>query len=593
MRLDLKRMTIKNFLSYGNDGTVIDFEKGLSIIQAANGAGKSSIIDALTFVLFGKPFRNIKLNSLVNYINRKNCLVTLDFNIGGDQYRIERGICPDVFDVYRNGTTLDKLSTKALHQSNLEDKILKIDYNIFKRVMCLAVNSVPSFLEAPLGKRREIFEGAFGLSNITELREALKVRSLMHKNEQTLNNSNLMHSENRVKSLKNLRDSLISKSEDFKRETERNLRSLNQEIKDNQLQIDYLNEKINDCLKKRDELDTYFQENDSSAVRNNLSLLRERIYSSKSELLKCEDILKNAEGDRCPICNSELGSDRVVSWFNDVREKVDSLKLLEIDQKKEESELNSLIKKIEDRKELYSKIDNYIETNREKIKILNEQIQKLENRAKELKPSSKLDLWSEDKELELLSSCKILEEFKDKSVTIDKSVSLDADLNIILSDKGIKSYFYSKVITPLNEICNRYLKKFNLDTTVVFENDLNIQLYKGCVPLEYHSLSNGEKTRLNVSIQLSINNLSKKLLDWDCSVFFIDEVLDQGIDTDGIISILSSIENITKVDNRIGVYVISHKVDLNELPGKIIDDENFHLIHIEKEGLFSRLEKNR
>ena len=182
MYVKFNKIKFRNFMSYGNGWTEINFNSKLNIINAVNGSGKSSVVDAISYVLFGKPYREISVKSLVNLTNRKNMEVQIDFDLGDDHYIISRGQKPKKFEITKNGDTVDMLSSVKLNQVEV-DKLIGIKYLLFKNVMCIgAISNVP-FFNMCLSDRRELIETVFGLGAISDMLDEVKLRNSNNKIE--------------------------------------------------------------------------------------------------------------------------------------------------------------------------------------------------------------------------------------------------------------------------------------------------------------------------------------------------------------------------------------------------------------------------
>lgn len=175
MFVKFKQLKFKNILSYGNVYETIDFETGLNVIKAPNGSGKSTILDALNYALFGKPFRNIKMDGLINRINGKQLVVEIEFQVGFDTWRIKRGEKPKILEIYKNGESVDKLSSKKLVQNEI-DKLLGINQKLFKNIVGVAVTNNKPFLSMPIWEKRELIENIFNIDVLAEMAKEVKRR---------------------------------------------------------------------------------------------------------------------------------------------------------------------------------------------------------------------------------------------------------------------------------------------------------------------------------------------------------------------------------------------------------------------------------
>lgn len=190
MYVEFKKLRFKNILSYGNSFTEVDFQKGINLIKAANGSGKSTMLDAMTFCLFGKPYRDIKLAKLVNETNEKDLVTEVEFQIGKDLYKIVRGLKPALFQIFKNNSEIDLLSSKKLNQDEI-DKLLGINLRLFKNIVCIAATNNKPFLSLSIGDKRLLMENVFNIDVLGDICKDVKKRRTVASAEQQLKLSEL------------------------------------------------------------------------------------------------------------------------------------------------------------------------------------------------------------------------------------------------------------------------------------------------------------------------------------------------------------------------------------------------------------------
>ena len=583
MYIQFKSIKFRNFLSYGNGWTKLEFNDKLNIINATNGSGKSAIVDAISFVLFGKPYRDIKMKSLVNFINKKNLEVEIEFEIGSDKYKMLRGLAPSKFKLTKNGEEIDSLSSKKLNQIEI-DKILGVRYLLFKNVMCIgAISNVP-FFNMSLPDRRELLETIFGLTNIADMLKEVKLRN--SNNKMTLSTSAVSKTGilNSINDMNNFISEMKSSQEKFKETQASRIEKIRTHISDQQSQIDDHRDNIKKCEDKIEELKGTFDDVESVKIRiqeRNDSIVR---HEAKIEELRSR--LANRDIPVCPVCGTDMCSEHAVQYFekleSDLREEVSSLDILKPLQENDKKELSEK----ESRKSLSEAIVNRIAQEKNAIVSLEKIISYDENQISEIEAESgNFDTTDKKSKLdEYREQLRIVEKTINET---EEEIAIDTDLIEILSDNGIKRYFFDQIVPIINIKVNEYVRKFGLDHTIYFDNLLDYTITRGAFEMEYNSLSNGEKTRVNVAMLLTFYDIAKQLSNWSCSILFMDEIFDTGIDAEGISSFLQELVSMLNRDQGLGVYLISHKLNVLNL-NKI----DYDTLKVQKRGMFSQIVKD-
>lgn len=582
MYVKFNKLKFKNFLSYGNGWTVIDFNPRLNLVSARNGSGKSAIIDAISFVLFGKPYREIKMKNLVNQVNKKHLEVEIEFEIGNDQYKILRGIGPKRFEFTKNGDTVDVLSSQKLNQIEI-DKILGVKYLLFKNVMCIgAISNVP-FFNMSLPDRRELFETIFGLGSISDMLDAVKLRNSNNKIEFKSNSaskeglkSNIDDTEKFIEEMKKHASAFEEMRADRIKKIEDHISSLETEVMKQMKNlaacddlIDQLNGSFNDLddLQKREE-----------EIKSKILKVDARTDTVKSQL-------KNRDKGVCPICGTDLCSGHAAEYFNGLENDIKKLN----DAKSKLTEmLNQVSEDVKDRtgkKALFEKAERAKSQIQVKRDSLGESIDYDAAQINSIR-EEKSDFDTSKHENQLDTYRRQYNMVNDKLTEIEEQMAIDADLQAILSDSGIKRYFFTEIVPILNQKVNTYIKKFGLPHEVTFDEMLEYTITKGAFEMEYNQLSNGEKTRVNVAMLLTFYDIARQLSNWSCSILFLDEIFDTGIDSDGLGSFITELVTMLREDGDLGVYLISHKLD--ELNLRSIE---YDVMKIVKNGVFSKIVK--
>ena len=581
MFVQFNKLRFKNILSYGNNFTEIDFSNGINLIRAPNGSGKSTILDALNFVLFGKPFRNIKLNRLINRINEKNLVTEIEFNIGFDKWKIVRGLKPTVFEIYKNDQVLDKLSSKKLNQAEI-DKLLGINQKLFKNIVGVAVTNNKPFLSMPIWEKRELIENIFNIDVLAEMSKEVKRRKTLEQSEEKLKITESSALEKQINDNKKYITDMTQYIANFNTNNENDkanivarIDELNKIILKNQKNIKVATDKIIELQEKtKVEPDT----NAYSKIIKSLGVSE----NEKKRIQKTLDQLK--DNPLCPMCGSELSGEHAKKHIKELTEEIDRLTNIVIPKLKSEEDAYKALKKEYDSN--IAMIRNIeMRKSQEELSLnnsngeINQCNKKLEEIDKRQCPFN-LDEYKE--KVKILNEQ--LDELKKVIKGLTHQIEIDKELIDILGDDGIKVYFFRKLIPILNQNINSYLKKFELPICLEFDEQMQETIINGRSDMEYDQFSGGEKTRIDMSVLLSFFNISRIISNWSCNLLFIDEILDAQVDKNGIEQFLVTLYNIVS-DNekKLGIYLVSHKIDDVKI-------EINKTIEIKKKGLFSELE---
>lgn len=576
MFVEFKKLSFCNIMSYGASGAEIDFQAGLNTIKAANGSGKSSILDALTFVLFGKPYRDIKLSELVNTSNGKGLEVTCEFKIGTDTYVIRRGLKPAVFEIYKNGKEMDMLSTKKLNQDEI-DKLLGINLRLFKNIVAVAVTNNRPFLSLPIGDKRALIENIFNIDVLGSMCKDVKKRKTINNTELDLKTTERRGVVNSIEDNESYIENMRRYIASFNEVKDANLKTIRENIDKYRKEIDRRTKNLAIAESKIKELTEEMGAVPDRSVGESLNL---EIGKAQSVIDNINNTLSRLKKSRlCPVCNSPLDEGHARKHIEGMLAEKKAM---------EKETLPGLMERYRaysDTVKAYQEKQSFIQTIRDKARteeITRSTLETELNKAKQNleKESGKTCPASVDAYVEKLNALRAQSEELNKDIDVlTEKILIDTQLIKILGDDGIKSYFFKKLIKVLNKSVNEYLTKFELkNTTIEFDETMAETMTTNLVPRTYSSYSSGERTRIDMSILLAFFDISRQISNWSCNLLFIDELLDQNIDQSGIEQFVSTLYNLIQLNKKkLGIYIISHK--LNELKIQISSTIEIKKVH--------------
>ena len=538
-----------NFLSTGNSPNKVLLNKSpTTLIIGKNGEGKSTILDALCFSLFGKPFRSINKNQLVNSINGKKCLVEVEFSIGTKDYKIVRGIKPNIFEIYLDGEMINQDAASRDYQKVLEQQILKLNYKTFTQVVILGSASFVPFMQLPPAQRREVIEDILDIRIFSIMNSMLKEKAQETKDA-------ISRTENEIKSAK---DKVESQQAIIKTITEAKAESINNilsKISANNAEILQAEGEIQLIISEIDTLKTSI--NDKETVNEDI----EKAKSIKSKLLQkietCEHHTEFFnEHDVCPSCDQNIPEEHKSKIVEDLNSK-----LLEQNTKVGELEtiLSNLNQKLSAITEIQSKItDKNIElsTRNSTVTLLNKQIKEMQSEVE----STKTDTTNIDEEKIKLKELATDAITKINTKTIlQEQRNLEEVASILLKDTGIKTAIIREYLPVMNKLINKYLNA--MDAYIHFELD---EAFNESVKsrfrddFTYASFSEGEKMRIDLAILFTWRQIAKMKNSVNTNLLLLDEIFDSSLDNAGTDYFLNLMNSFGDNSN---IFVISHKGD--------------------------------
>jgi len=545
-----KNVKWKNFLSTGNHWTEIKLnESHGTIIIGSNGAGKSTVLDALTFSLFGKPYRKINKPQLVNSVNEKDCVVEIEFDIKGKEYKIVRGIKPNKFEIWIDGKMQDQSSSAVDQQKKLEQQILKLNYKSFTQIVILGSAGFTPFMQLTSSQRREVIEDILDIKIFSAMNSVVKDK--MRENKE------------RVRTLELRKETLIDKiqmQKDFIDELEKRGQK---DIVGKQEKISTLQVSEDDLIKKNDDLSS-----DLSDVQNKL----EQLSNPQNVIKKMNNIrvqlqtkVKSTEEERiffdkntvCPTCTQDIEEGFRLNRIAELNASVGKLEtgLSELEEKLQEEESKQL-RFIELTKEV-SSLTHGISQNNVRISGLQRQCRDLESEIQRITEQLANRNSEHDKlrdfDEKLKTSYNELAEEKDK-------INLNEFVYSLLKDGGVKTKIIKKYLPLINQQVNRYLQmmEFYINFTLDEEFSETVQspIHEN---FSYASFSEGEKMRIDLALLFTWREIAKYKNSTNTNLLIMDEVFDSSLDGMGTEEFLKIIRFVIRDAN---IFVISHKSEL-------------------------------
>ena len=550
--ITFKTIKWKNFLSTGDHWNEINFlQENTNLIIGTNGSGKSTMLDALTFALFNKPFRKINKSQLMNTVNERDCLVELEFSVNSRDYLVRRGMKPNIFDIEVNGNQMHRQADDRSNQKILEENILKVNYKSFTQIVILGSSTFVPFMQLSGSNRREVIEDLLDIRIFSAMNSLIK-DEIRVKREQ-------------IRSLDLKKDNLKDKmtmQKNFIKELE--------------------NRGNNDITTSKEKINLLINETDKYVITNeNLELEvtgliedQEKVTGAGKKLLKLNNLkgkLSNKvttltkehkffkDNVSCPTCTQPIEEEFRLNRITDVQTKAKELK-------KGYKDLEETIKKEQDRERQFqklskeiTKLNNDISKNNTHISVNQRQIRDLESEIQTTTEQFKNRNTEHEK----------LKEFKSNlKNTIDELAVHREDINhhdfaySLLKDDGVKTKIIKKYLPFINQQVNRYLQlmdfyiNFTLDEE--FKETVRSPIHED---FSYASFSEGEKMRIDLALLFTWREVARVKNSVNTNLLIMDEVFDSSLDGFGTDEFLKIIRYIIKGAN---IFVISHKADLND-----------------------------
>ena len=563
------KIRYKNFLSSGNQFTEIDFEKNhTNLIIGTNGAGKSTILDALTFVLFNKPFRKINKPQLANTTNEKDCLVEIEFSVNNRDYLVRRGIKPNVFDIEVNGNPLHKEADDRANQKILEENILKVNYKSFTQIVILGSSTFVPFMQLTTANRREVIEDLLDIRIFSAMNNLIKDKIRTQKDQVKSLELKKENLKDKMKMQQNFIEELENRGNANINANKEKIAKLDSEVGIYMGENAKTEERIYKFTKEQEEV---IGAGDKLVKLNNL---KGKISQKVSVITKEHKFF--TENTVCPTCTQTIEEEFRLNRITDAQNKAKELQ-------KGYQDLEETIKFEQERERQFialskeiTKLNHEISQNNTRVSLNQRQIRDLENEiqtiTEQLENRNTEHEKLEEFQTNLQKTFEELAKKKEEIVYYDFAYSL-------LKDDGVKTKIIKKYLPFINQQVNRYLQMMDFYINFHLDEEFN-ETVKSPIheDFSYSSFSEGEKMRIDLALLFTWREVARVKNSVNTNLLIMDEVFDSSLDGFGTDEFLKIIRYVIKDAN---IFVISHKTDLH--------DKFESVIRFEKVKGFSRM----
>ena len=568
--ITFKTLEWRNFLSTGNSANKLDLNRSTTtLVIGKNGEGKSTMLDALTFALFGKPFRNINKPQLINSINGKNSLVTIEFSVGTTEYKVVRGMKPNVFEIHCNGQLINQDSAAKDYQKLLEQQILKLNYKTFTQVVILGSASFVPFMQLPAWQRREVIEDILDISIFSTMNQILKDR-INETNELIKGiDSKIQIAKNNVEVQKKLISTMVNSKKDQVDQLRKQISDNEAEIAANEKRWEELSDKMNNLMIEGDNAKE-LEEAIAKASRTRSKLLHKKETQDES----LDFFLTN---ETCPSCSQGIPHDHKTTIIEKIaKEQSEVMDNMSV--------IDEAYTKLMERQTALNKLNSELLTLNSQCNAINsanlllsKQNKKLESDIASMgKDTGNID--AEKQKLQDIAAEALLLIQKKNDLFEDKKVQEVSSQ--LLKDTGIKTAIIREYLPIMNKLINGYLT--TMDFYVHFELDESFnEVIKSRFRDEfsYASFSEGEKMRIDLAILFTWRQIAKMKNSVNTNLLILDEIFDSSLDVAGTDYFLTLMDQFGENQN---VFVISHK-------GDQLFDKFRSVIRFEKKNDFSTI----
>ena len=544
-----KSVQWKNFLSTGNSPNKILLDKSATtLIIGKNGEGKSTVLDALCFSLFGKPFRNINKGQLVNSINGKGCLVEIELSIGTKDYKIVRGIKPNIFEIWCDGIMLNQDAASRDYQKVLEQQILRLNYKTFTQVVILGSASFVPFMQLTPLQRREVIEDILDIRIFSTMNSLLKEKAQETKDAILRIEGEIKSAKDKVESQQTIIKTIAEAKSSAIESIVSKISANNDEILSVEGEIESIVSEINTLQASINDKDTISEDIDKAKSIRSKLLQKIETCEHNTEFF--------SEHDVCPSCSQDIPEEYKEGIIKDLNSKL-------LDNNTKIGELETIVTNLQSKLSQINEVVGQIttknielSTRNSTVTLLNKQIKELEAETQRVK-SDTTNLDEEKTKLKDLATT-ALEKINNKNSLMDQR-NLEEVASVLLKDTGIKTAIIREYLPAMNKLINKYLQA--MDAYIHFELDESFNesvksRYRD--DFTYASFSEGEKMRIDLAILFTWRQIAKMKNSVNTNLLLLDEIFDSSLDTAGTDYFLNLMN---QFGDNTNIFVISHKGD--------------------------------
>ena len=547
--IHFSKLRYKNILSTGNVFTEIQLDRSPNtIVVGENGAGKSTFIDALCFVLFNKPFRDIKKQQLINSINKKDLVVEVEFRTGSTEYKVVRGVKPNVFEIYKNGKLLNQDGHTRDYQATLEETILKLNYKSFTQIVVLGNASFTPFMQLKTYERRQIVEDLLDIQIFSNMNVLLKDRVSTNKRRYDEINYQIDLTESKIEVQKEYIDKMNA-------DINSQIKEIIAERKGYELQYQTAE---TESIKLNSEVDSLLEqvahEQKVKAKSQKVSELLQKLHDKHHSSHKRADFFE--KNDHCPTCEQiielELKRNKILKTQETIKELEDGIGSLSEEQKKLNEEIDTI-----------NKLQQEIQTNQHKIRDHQSTMKHMKTNGKQAntrietlkqKPVKDHSVKGKIKELENQIS-----KYNEEQEELSNEKKILGYASEMLTDGGIKARIIKQYVPIMNKLINKYLASMEFFVNFELDEEFNETVkarYRDV--FSYANFSEGEKMRIDLALLFTWRAVAKMKNSINTNLLILDEVFDSSLDGSGTDEFMKLIHELGAETN---VFVISHKGD--------------------------------
>ena len=568
--ITFKSLKWKNFLSTGNNWSEIDFvSHPTTLVIGHNGSGKSTMLDALAFALFGRAHRNISKAQLVNSINNKGTKVIVEFNVMGSDFKIVRGIKPNLFEIWKGDVMLNQNSHAKEYQKILESNILKLNHKSFHQIVVLGSSSFIPFMQLSAQHRRDVIEDLLDINVFSKMNSLLKEKVSALKEQIRNISHNIEVAKTKIISQKKYIKDIEALNKEAKVEKQNQIEEYRQEIEKIQSTNNELSKKIDDNLET---IETQITQTQSAISQ--LNTYKTKFSTQVNKIVK--EVKFFEDNDICPTCDQsitiEVKNQRIETGKHKAKDLQEAMTKADNNLNNKQDNLDSLEQELKIIRQYQSDLHANNQSIDQYQSYINRTLSEIEN------IGQSADMESAKSELEELQTAD--KDLIEQKLILNEQYNYDQVISQMLRDTGIKTKIIKQYLPVINKLCNQYLQildffvSFNLDET--FQETIKSRFRDN---FTYDSFSEGEKQRIDLALLFTWRQIAKMKHSVATNLLILDETFDSSLDHEGVDNLMKIIYTLKDDTN---VFIISHKGDL-------LDGKFAHKIEMMKHKNFSRI----